>query len=172
VSNATVNIYTSEVPINSVNIPTIAPGGEYLVEAAWVVTDPNDFIYIEADPEKVLLEKDEFNNLAIVSIVRNVRFTQFNQVVRTTYRAMGDLDNDGDLDVLNSNGSILLVNDGSGNFTYLLGSQTGIRSAQDYSTAFGDIDNDGYLDIFLNTFAAIIVIEQRKQPSDITQQMA
>ena len=149
VSNATVNIYTLEVPINTINIPSIASGGEYLVQTTWVVTDPNDFIYVEADPENVLLEKDEFNNLAIVSIIRNVRFTHFNQVVRTTYRAMGDLDNDGDLDVFNANGSLLLINDGTGNFTYLTNDKTGLNYGRDYSGAFGDIDNDGYLDIFI-----------------------
>jgi len=149
VSNATVNIYTLEIPINTVNIPAIAPGGEYLIQTTWVVTDPNDFIYIEADPDSVLLETDEFNNLAITSIIRNVRFTQFNQVVRTTYRAMGDLDNDGDLDVFNANGSLLLINDGAGNFTYLTNDKTGLNYGRDYSGAFGDIDNDGYLDIFI-----------------------
>lgn len=149
VSNAIVNIYTLESPINTINIPSIGPGGEYLVQTTWVVTDPNDFIYIEADPDNVLLETDEFNNLAIASIVRNVRFTQINQVLRTTYRAMGDLDNDGDLDVLNVNGSILLINDGNGNFTYLTNDKTGLNYGRDYSGAFGDIDNDGDLDIFL-----------------------
>lgn len=149
VSNAIVNIYTLESPINTINIPSIGPGGEYLVQTTWVVTDPNDFIYIEADPDNVLLEMDEFNNLAIASIVRNVRFTQINQILRTTYRAMGDLDNDGDLDVLNVNGSILLINDGNGNFTYLTNDKTGLNYGRDYSGAFGDIDNDGDLDIFL-----------------------
>lgn len=153
VSNVAVNLYTSETPISTVHVPSIAAGSEYLVQTTWVVTDPNDFIYIEADPDNALIERDEFNNVAITSIVSNVRFTQFNQIISTSYRALGDLDNDGDLDVLNATGSILLVNDGTGNFTYLTGAQTGIRSARDYSAAFGDIDNDGYLDIFIcNTF--------------------
>jgi hypothetical protein len=98
---------------------------------------------------------DEFNNLAIVSIIRNVRFTQVNQVVGTTYRAMGDLDNDGDLDILNSAVSVLLLNDGHGNFTYIPGSTVGFQSGRDYSAALGDVDNDGYLDVFVcNTYEA------------------
>ncbi|PIV20895.1 MAG: hypothetical protein COS40_10190 [Deltaproteobacteria bacterium CG03_land_8_20_14_0_80_45_14] len=149
VSNATINIYTLEAPINTINIPSIPPGGEYLVQTTWVVTDPNDFIHVEADPDNLLLEMDEFNNLAITTIVRNVRFTQYNQVVGTSYRAMGDLDNDGDLDVFNANGSLLLINDGTGNFTYLTNDKTGLNYGRDYSGAFGDINNDGYLDIFI-----------------------
>jgi subtilase family serine protease len=147
-TGADVRIYTKETLIATLHTPSLTGGGESLVQATWVVTDPNDFIYIEADPDNVLLEQDEFNNLAIVSIIRNVRFTEFNQVINDSYRAMGDLNNDGALDVLDASGSVLLVNDGQGNFTALRPEETGFRTGRDYSSAFGDIDNDGYLDVF------------------------
>ncbi len=147
-NGADVKIYTKEALIATFHTPSLAAGGQSLVQTTWVVTDPNDFIYIEADPDNVLLEQDEFNNLAIVTIVRNVRFTQVNQIIQDSYRAMGDLNNDGALDVIDSSGSALLVNDGHGNFTDLNPSKTGFRTGRDYSSAFGDIDNDGYLDVF------------------------
>ena len=154
VSNVTVTVYTLDGPISTANVPSIGAGGEYIVQMNWIVTDPNELIYIQIDPENALLEMDEFNNLAITSVIKNVHFTLIDQALKLGYRALGDLDNDGDLDVLNSNAYYLGVNDGHGNFTYLTKDQTGFRSATDYSVAFGDVDNDGFLDVFIcNTWA-------------------
>lgn len=66
--------------------------------------------------------------------------------------ALGDLDGDGDLDliaaVLDGSGSRVLTNDGSGNFA-----DTGQRLGESPSTsaALGDIDGDGDLDVLVGT---------------------
>ena len=154
VSSVAVSFYTLEAPINTIYVQSIGPGGEYLVVTSWIVTDPNDFIYVKVDPDNVLLERDEFNNLAIVSLTRNVCFTEVSRGYGLSVRALGDLDNDGDLDIFGAASSWILVNDGKGNFTALTPDKTGLKSATDYSGAFGDIDNDGYLDLFIcNTWA-------------------
>jgi subtilase family serine protease/prenyltransferase beta subunit len=154
VSNVPVSLYTLEAHINTIYVPSIGPGGEYLLATTWVVSDPSDFIYIQVDPGDVHLETDEFNNLAIVSLTRNVRFTEVSRGYGLSVRALGDLDNDGDLDIFAASSSWILVNDGMGNFTALTPDKTGLKSATDYSGAFGDIDNDGYLDLFIcNTWA-------------------
>ncbi|QTE22995.1 FG-GAP-like repeat-containing protein [Polaribacter cellanae] len=69
--------------------------------------------------------------------------------------AFGDIDNDGDLDVLlsgYSNGNIIITktytNDGNGNFT----EKQNLIGVSYSSVAFGDIDNDGDLDILLTGF--------------------
>jgi subtilase family serine protease len=154
VSNVPVSLYTLEAHINTIYVPSIGPGGEYLLATTWVVSGPSDFIYIQVDPGDVHLETDEFNNLAIVSLTRNVRFTEVSRGYGLSVRALGDLDNDGDLDIFAASSSWILVNDGMGNFTALTPDKTGLKSATDYSGAFGDIDNDGYLDLFIcNTWA-------------------
>ncbi|MGJ8673162.1 Ig-like domain-containing protein [Rubritalea sp.] len=59
--------------------------------------------------------------------------------------AVGDLDNDGDLDVYvtNSNGGALLINDGTGQFT---GVTSGVDLGRGENLALGDFNEDGFLD--------------------------
>jgi hypothetical protein len=73
--------------------------------------------------------------------------------------ALGDLDGDGDLDIFAAVGSptigssngladLILLNDGSGNFTP---SNQELGSTDSYSAALGDVDNDGDLDALVGT---------------------
>jgi hypothetical protein len=84
------------------------------------------------------------------------RFTDSGQALSAVTNAgvsLGDLDNDGDLDIVLTdymNPCQIWLNDGSGNF-----SDSGFRfgDEQFYRHAhLGDLDNDGDLDIFLATF--------------------
>ena len=69
--------------------------------------------------------------------------------------SLGDLDNDGDLDLIlsgygnSTSGTIVYKNDGNGNFTE-------VNNISEYynildNIALGDIDNDGDLDLFVST---------------------
>jgi hypothetical protein len=61
--------------------------------------------------------------------------------------SLGDYDNDGDLDILlTGNSTIILRNDGNFSFLYI---NTGFNSVQYGSASWGDYDNDGDLDILL-----------------------
>ncbi|MCP4326809.1 MAG: hypothetical protein GY787_34270, partial [Alteromonadales bacterium] len=79
------------------------------------------------------------------------KFKQDLEGVNESSTAFGDIDNDGDLDILlsgtgiNGNISKIYTNDGTGIFEYLLD----LEGTPDSATAFGDIDSDGDLDILL-----------------------
>jgi len=65
--------------------------------------------------------------------------------------ALGDYDNDGDLDlylttVYSGDNGTLFRNDGSGRFTDV-GDATGTRGGNSYQVAWADYDNDGDLDL-------------------------
>ncbi|MCP4471446.1 MAG: VCBS repeat-containing protein, partial [Gammaproteobacteria bacterium] len=70
--------------------------------------------------------------------------------------ALGDIDNDGDLDVVVGNASDtnkLYLNDGSGGFDTGTGTDIGINDVNDTrSIALGDVDGDGYLDVIAGNF--------------------
>ena len=58
--------------------------------------------------------------------------------------AAGDMDNDGDIDLVLSNGGHVVLNDGNGNF-FINGVAGDVEFGGDI--ALGDLDEDGYLDI-------------------------
>ena len=68
--------------------------------------------------------------------------------------ALGDYDNDGDLDlylttIYGHNNGTLFENDGTGRFTDV-GDKTGTRGGNSYQVAWVDYDNDGDLDLHAN----------------------
>ncbi|MCB0521518.1 MAG: CRTAC1 family protein [Lewinellaceae bacterium] len=70
----------------------------------------------------------------------------------------GDYDNDGDLDLVVSNGfcngnivNFLYQNDGHGTFTRDLESAENLSTPCSYGTAWGDVNNDGFLDLGIAT---------------------
>lgn len=70
--------------------------------------------------------------------------------------SFGDLDNDGDLDLLVCNAylnsqttNFIYMNDGAGNFTLDTTSALSMHQGWTFGAAFGDYDNDGWLDVLL-----------------------
>jgi hypothetical protein len=68
----------------------------------------------------------------------------------TDFRSLkvGDVDNDGDLDIVGTNSGAtnvkVFINDGAGNYT---SSSTYTTAGASHEVSLGDVDNDGYLDI-------------------------
>ena len=62
---------------------------------------------------------------------------------------VGDIDNDGDLDVVigNNGQDVILINDGTANFTNETATRLPIRTDATQDVEFGDVDGDGDLDI-------------------------
>ncbi|MGB4803679.1 MAG: VCBS repeat-containing protein, partial [Anaerolineae bacterium] len=70
--------------------------------------------------------------------------------------ALGDLDRDGDLDLVVANfyaPNVVYFNDGSGQFTSERATYLGTIDNKTYSVALGDFDGDGALDIVAGTWA-------------------
>ena len=72
------------------------------------------------------------------------------------FSALGDVDNDGDIDVLITNGdrtasfpTAVLLNDGTGNF---MDSGQNLFSAKTGRVGLGDFNNDGYLDAVITSY--------------------
>jgi hypothetical protein len=70
--------------------------------------------------------------------------------------SFGDVDNDGDLDLLvcnaylgSQNTNYLYINDGAGNFSLDMTSDIAIHQGWTFGAAFGDYNNDGWLDVIL-----------------------
>ncbi len=70
----------------------------------------------------------------------------------------GDYDNDGDLDLVVSNGycsgsilNFLYKNDGGGNFSRDMESAENLSTPCSYGAAWGDVNNDGFLDLGIAT---------------------
>ncbi|MDR0542092.1 MAG: FG-GAP-like repeat-containing protein [Dysgonamonadaceae bacterium] len=89
--------------------------------------------------------------LALTSL--QAQFVDFQVEVWKGIFAAGDIDNDGDLDVIvsgdapgDNEGGAILINDGAGNFTAQTGSRV-ITAGRGGNIHFGDIDGDGDLDV-------------------------
>jgi len=84
-----------------------------------------------------------------------IKYTNFGTGVNDSSIALGDIDNDGDLDLIVTgyDGSVRrldkYINDGSGNFTGPVSFGTGVNTS---SIALGDIDNDGDLDLIVTGY--------------------
>lgn len=70
---------------------------------------------------------------------------------------MGDIDNDGDVDIYITNAfssagrvkNFLYINDGTGNFTRDTADISAVETGWSYGSAMGDYNNDGWLDLFV-----------------------
>lgn len=70
---------------------------------------------------------------------------------------MGDIDNDGDVDIYITNAfssagrvkNFLYINDGNGNFTRDTADISTVETGWSYGSAMGDYNNDGWLDLFV-----------------------
>jgi len=101
-------------------------------------------VFIADDSGVLLLVNDGAGNFTTQQIVGNTGSDGF----AGSGIAVGDLDGDGDLDavaVSSTNGTILLTNDGTGQFSI----DTLDAGATAFDVELGDLDNDGDLDIYL-----------------------
>jgi len=79
-----------------------------------------------------------------------IEISNFKQTWTTSF---GDLDNDGDFDVVMTNhgeNGQILENDGAGNFTDITSSTGWVTSIDPIESIVEDFDNDGYLDIMIS----------------------
>ncbi|MBF0383521.1 MAG: VCBS repeat-containing protein, partial [Magnetococcales bacterium] len=100
---------------------------------------------------------NKVNDAPSVNIVGKVNMTGINQGLApsgTTNGALGDLDNDGDLDAFIPRfgpSDRIYMNEGTGKFTdsgQRVGTASGFTHAT-WAVALGDLDNDGDLDVFV-----------------------
>ncbi|WP_274476153.1 T9SS type A sorting domain-containing protein [Mangrovimonas aestuarii] len=80
----------------------------------------------------------------------------YSQVFEGVVQATGDIDNDGDLDVIssgynNSSQVVLYLYKNEGNNDFVKQTNVPFESNINTKAAFGDIDNDGDIDLFLST---------------------
>ena len=93
-----------------------------------------------------------------ISLIAQIKFTDSGQLLGSSVSwdvELGDLDDDGDLDIymnhghaynVNCNQSEILINDGNTNFSLNTANLEKIKSI---SLASGDLDGDGDIDLFL-----------------------
>lgn len=88
----------------------------------------------------------------------------------------GDIDNDGDEDLLvlgRAEANRLLINDGAGNFTHLVGSGLEGGTFSHVGCSMGDIDGDGLLDVFvgnsfdMNTQLPLVAFPYSNDPNQL-----
>ena len=112
--------------------------------------------------------RDGYSPSRTKSALFNIGFTEINPGTLTpvsySSTALGDLDGDGDLDLIltgyTSSGAISKIyrNDGSGSFSEInAGTLTGVMSG---SIALGDLDDDGDLDLILTGYTGSVVVSR------------
>ncbi|MDR0546065.1 MAG: VCBS repeat-containing protein [Dysgonamonadaceae bacterium] len=99
--------------------------------------------------------KKVFSLLTMVAVAMTLQaqFVDFQTEIWKGVFAAGDIDNDGDLDVIvsgdapgDNEGGAILINDGAGNFTVQAANRV-ITAGRGGNIHFGDIDGDGDLDV-------------------------
>lgn len=93
--------------------------------------------------------------MTVATMTLHAQFVDFGVEIWKGAFAVGDIDNDGDLDVIvsgdgqdpdNPEKGAILINDGAGNFTVQTGERV-ITAGRGGNILFGDIDGDGDLDV-------------------------
>lgn len=146
------NDYTRVVTTGDVDgdgdLDIISSTGDYDGASGPTLVRINDTLHPAGHPDGPLGVAGHFN----YSMQAKHTLDNASIEARTNSLALGDLDNDGDLDLVagySSAENLVWLNDGGGGFTYsgLAGHTLGLETTYTKSIALGDLDDDGDLDL-------------------------